>query len=551
MESVAGGQLITNQADLLPGDLVFFGGGSLTNFDHVGIYAGNGEMWDASDYNVPVQMHTLAWVEHALPFDGAVRYWKGGPSGGSSPAPNGSFVQVSGSPAIYRIVGKAAIHVDSCAALANCAGLQSIPSLSGYTATPANGSFVRIQDGSQAGWEGEVIGGALIHVDSCGSLNGCPGLVGLDSGGVADYIGAHPTPANGTFVRIQDGARAGWITEAIGGALIHVDSCGPLSGCPGVIGLDSGGAADYMSTHPTAANGAMVRIQDGPQAGWIGEAIGGAFIHIDSCAPLNGCPAVVGLDSGGQTDYATAHQVPENGSFVRIQDGGQTGWIGEAIGGALVHVDSCGPLAGCSGLIGLDSGGTADYIAAHRTPVNGTFVRVANGPKQGLIARAAGGALISITDCSPLNGCLGTVGLDSGGYGDYASAHPVPADGTVLLGVPSNATWKIAGGKRSTTASTASAVAVNDASLTSIPIASTRTPGGSGGSGCVVPRLWHMTLTAATRALRRDDCALGRVRRPRRVAHNRVLRITGQSARPGTTHASRYRIGIRLSALRR
>ena len=39
-------------------------------------------MWDANDYNVPVQEHSLAWEENALAFDGGVRYWSS--SGGTS-----------------------------------------------------------------------------------------------------------------------------------------------------------------------------------------------------------------------------------------------------------------------------------------------------------------------------------------------------------------------------------------------------------------------------------------------------------------------------------
>jgi NlpC/P60 family len=73
MQAGHGGQLITNQASLEPGDLVFFGG-SLGRFDHVGVYAGGGKVWDADDFNVPVQEHSLRWIEHGLRFDGAVRY---------------------------------------------------------------------------------------------------------------------------------------------------------------------------------------------------------------------------------------------------------------------------------------------------------------------------------------------------------------------------------------------------------------------------------------------------------------------------------------------
>jgi hypothetical protein len=84
MESAPGGSVISRQSDLQPGDLVFFGGGSLKNFEHVGIYAGNGMMWDANDYNVPVQQHSLAWEEAALSFDGGVRYWSSSEPAGSN-----------------------------------------------------------------------------------------------------------------------------------------------------------------------------------------------------------------------------------------------------------------------------------------------------------------------------------------------------------------------------------------------------------------------------------------------------------------------------------
>ncbi|HYM54361.1 MAG TPA: NlpC/P60 family protein, partial [Solirubrobacteraceae bacterium] len=104
-QATEGGQIISNQSDLLPGDLVFFGG-TLGNFEHAGVYAGNGEIWDADNYNVPVQMHSLAWVEHALPFVGGARYWHGGGA-----VSEGSFV--SHGSFVYRIAGGAPVYVSS------------------------------------------------------------------------------------------------------------------------------------------------------------------------------------------------------------------------------------------------------------------------------------------------------------------------------------------------------------------------------------------------------------------------------------------------------
>jgi hypothetical protein len=65
-----------SQADLLPGDIVFWGG-TINDFDHSGIYAGNGEVWDALSIGVPVQMHTMAYLSTVYSsYDGAIRYWK-------------------------------------------------------------------------------------------------------------------------------------------------------------------------------------------------------------------------------------------------------------------------------------------------------------------------------------------------------------------------------------------------------------------------------------------------------------------------------------------
>jgi hypothetical protein len=200
--------------------------------------------------------------------------------------------------------------------------------------------------------------------------------------------------------------------------------------------------------------------------------VGGAAIHVDSCAPLGGCPGVQMIPS--LAGYAA---VPANGSFVRVQDGPSAGFIGTVVGGAVIHVDSCAPLNGCPGVVGLDSGGAAAYMGAHPLPANGSFVRIADGVNAGLIRRAAGGAFLPVTDCAPLGGCLGPVSVDSGGFAAYMAAHPVPADGTLLRGLPSQSVWVVLGGQREPAGDNPAAVAVDDASLAAIPVASPATTG--------------------------------------------------------------------------
>jgi hypothetical protein len=200
--------------------------------------------------------------------------------------------------------------------------------------------------------------------------------------------------------------------------------------------------------------------------------IGGAAVHVDSCAPLEGCPGVQQISS--LAGYAA---VPANGSLVRIQDAPSAGFIGTLVGGAVIHLDSCAPLNGCAGVVGLDAGGAAAYMAAHPLPANGSYVRVTDGTLAGLIARAAGGALLGLSSCAVLGGCPGWVSIDAGGFADYVKVHPVPADGTVLQGLPSGVVWMVSGGTREPAGATSALVAVDDSSLNAFPIASPATTG--------------------------------------------------------------------------
>jgi hypothetical protein len=61
-------------ADLLPGDVTFWGG-TLDDFSHSGIYAGNGEVWDAVGVGIPVMLHTMTYLSTIYSYDGAIRYW--------------------------------------------------------------------------------------------------------------------------------------------------------------------------------------------------------------------------------------------------------------------------------------------------------------------------------------------------------------------------------------------------------------------------------------------------------------------------------------------
>jgi hypothetical protein len=63
-------------ANLLPGDVLFFGGPSLDTYVHSGIYAGDGEIWDALTDGTDVQEHSFATLEvdYQNVYWGAARY---------------------------------------------------------------------------------------------------------------------------------------------------------------------------------------------------------------------------------------------------------------------------------------------------------------------------------------------------------------------------------------------------------------------------------------------------------------------------------------------
>jgi hypothetical protein len=69
--------LAEDEADLQPGDAVYWGGQGIDNYGHSGIYAGNDEIWDAVDVGIPVQTHTFEYLHGIYNYDGAERYATG------------------------------------------------------------------------------------------------------------------------------------------------------------------------------------------------------------------------------------------------------------------------------------------------------------------------------------------------------------------------------------------------------------------------------------------------------------------------------------------
>jgi hypothetical protein len=479
-----------------PGDLVFLGSSS-GNVEHVGIVvSGTGtsaNIVSAINEEDGITTHTVHWFEGGFSWVGAVAILGVG-SGRGGREPDGSFIKVTGAPAIYRVIGGAPVHVDSCAPLGGCPGLVEVPSLDSYATEPENGAFIRMANGPVAGLVARVVGGVPLGLTTCEGMEseGCNDAINLDEGGFNEYAAAHQVIANGTFVRVADGPKAGLIGRVVGGVLLGLVTCEGMEGegCNTAVNVAENAYDYYASEYHTIANGTFVRVADGPKAGLIGRVVGDVLLGLTTCEGMEGegCDNAVNLAENAYLYYASEYNTIANGTFVRVGDGPRAGLIGRVVGGVLLGFATCEGMEGegCDNAVNVAENAYLYYASEYDMIANGTFVRIADGPKAGLIARAAGGTLLGLTTCVPLEGCPGQVNVAENAFTYYAAEHPQPANGTLVEGVPSDTYWLFTNGEREPVSAGAGAIAIDDGSLALYPIKapSSGNPGaGSTGTG--------------------------------------------------------------------
>lgn len=101
-----GGQVISSESALQPGDIVYFDYNAshrLSYIDHSGVYVGNGNVLSAASEKYGIVTEPISWyAAGGLQFVGAVRYWSGSTTG---VPPDGTFVSYQGM--VYVIAGGA------------------------------------------------------------------------------------------------------------------------------------------------------------------------------------------------------------------------------------------------------------------------------------------------------------------------------------------------------------------------------------------------------------------------------------------------------------
>ncbi len=268
-------------------------------------------------------------------------------------------------------------------------------------------------------------------------------------------------------------------------------------------------------------------------AGGHDATFGGVTLNIDSDY-LNGATA------------GTRALIPD-GSFVQVT--GQPG-VYRIAGGAPLFLSSWSLFGGPQPVTAISA---RQFAALPPYPVSGTFLTTTSGN----VYRVAGGAPIPVTNWALFGGPQASVTIDEWDIDNIANplSHlsSVPADGTVVEGLPSGAYWSFTGGARTAAGPTPGAVGVDDKGLAAFPVAPQT--GGVGAAlspprpvmpGCVVPRLKHMSLQKARSALTRAHCRLGKVSQPRYLRRHHLLHVFGQSVAPRSPRPAQFKVNVRL-----
>lgn len=221
-------------------------------------------------------------------------------------------------------------------------------------------------------------------------------------------------------------------------------------------------------------------------------------------------------------------QVPD-GTFVSVTG---TGAVYRVAGGAPLFVSDWSAVGGPQPVALLTS---QQFQSLCAVPVNGTFLMTSTGA----VYRVAGGAPINIPNWDVFGGMQPYVAIDEWDLANLGNPithlEPVPANGTVVEGLPSRKYWTFARGRRMFSGARAGVVAVADAGLApfrTVP--------------CVVPRLTHVTFPQAKSALAKADCRLGKVARPHHWYRFHKLRVFWQIPIGGRRHAAGWLVGIKM-----
>jgi Domain of unknown function (DUF1906) len=232
---------------------------------------------------------------------------------------------------------------------------------------------------------------------------------------------------------------------------------------------------------------------------------GGVSIDIDT-SYLNG-------------DTAGASTIPgpiPDGTFVEVAG---TTQLYRIAGGAPLPVSDWSVFGGPQPLVMITP---QQFAELNPVPLSGTFLQSSTGA----LYRVAGGAPLPFSTWSLFGGVEPAIGIDDWDIENLTDPdthlNAIPADGTIVEGLPSQSYWTFRSGFRIASAVNPFATQVADTALDAYP----ELP-------CVVPRIARMRLARARVALRSADCRVGFVHWLRRPTHRHPRHVIAQSEPSG------------------
>jgi uncharacterized protein YciI len=361
-----------------------------------------------------------------------------------------------------------------------------------------NGSFVSYQ-----GNVFRIAGGAPLYVSNWSVFGGAQPTQELSA---SEWEGLRSRPSDGTLLRSGT-----TVYVVAGGAPLVVSSCNAIGSCDGYVQVDPYDISHLDHLNAVPSNGTLVR------AGVAVYAVaGGAPLAVTSCSEIGSCDGYVQVDPYAISHLDHLNPVPSNGTLLRAGVAVYT-----VAGGAPLAVSGCAAIGTCDGYVQVDPYDISHLDHLNAVPSNGTLLRAGVA-----VYTVAGGTLFAVSSCAVIGTCDGYVQVDPYDISHLDHLSAVPADGTLVEGLPSDTFWSFEGGFRSQVPADSTATGVDDVGLAAFPVRSASDDASSPSS----------TATGATSA--RTSAAAGQSRRRRPL---RCHKQSGKKKGHGKTRCRRVK----------
>ena len=273
---------------------------------------------------------------------------------------------------IYKVAGGAPLWLSNCSADCGAPVLVNqwtIDTLNHLNPVPSNGTTLSTPS-SETGRIYKVAGGAPLWLSNCSADCGAPVLVNQWTIDTANHL--NPVPSNGTTLSTPS-SETGRIYKVAGGAPLWLSNCSADCGAPVLVNQWTIDTANHLN--PVPSNGTTLSTPSS-ETGRIYKVAGGAPLWLSNCSADCGAPVLVNQWTIDTANHLTP--VIADGTAVRVSDAVKQGWVSRAVGGALIHLSSCAPAEikpACDALVGVDQGAYDRYATQHPHPVDGTVVR--------------------------------------------------------------------------------------------------------------------------------------------------------------------------------